>query len=442
MKAIILAAGDGSRMNNPDLPPKILLNLHGQTLLEEHLSTLSLLGVTGFIVVVGYRAESVEQFIARKRLAQRFNLRLCYNDRWPEGNASSILAAHPAVNDDRFVVVMGDHLFAPEGLHGFLNVRGDFVGVFDSAPRFINVTEATKAMSDRGHITALGKRLSAFKYVDAGLFVCSQRIFPIIEECLADQRGTFNEVKRRWISQQTLHIFDCRGAFWVDVDTPEDLEKARAHIRARLEKPRDGHVARLLNRRLSAPLSRWFVSHTSITPNQISVGAFGLTLVSAVLFCLGPGIHSAIAGVLTQLMSVIDGCDGEVARLRHMNTAYGAWLDAVLDRLADACLVAGMTYGAWQSDSAPWIWLLGFTALTGSFAVSYTEARYEGAFRQSPLFGDGLLAKRDTRLLLIMLGGVTGQLIGALGVIAFLTVTEVVRRLGVTTYQLSSQASE
>jgi len=192
-------------------------------------------------------------------------------------------------------------------------------------------------------------------------------------------------------------------------------------------------VARLLNRRLSMPLSRWLVNNTQITPNQISVGTFALTFISVTLFCFGPGIFSVIAGLLAQVVSVVNGCDGEVARLRHMSTAYGAWLDAVLDRLADALLIGGMTYGAWQSYGASWIWLVGFMALTGSFAISYTEARYEGAFRQTSSFGDGLPAKRDTRLLLIMLGGITGQLTGALSLIAFLTTAEVARRLWVTT---------
>jgi choline kinase/phosphatidylglycerophosphate synthase len=433
MQAIILAAGEGSRMNDADGPPKILLDLHGQTFLEYHLATLSSLGITSFVVVTGYRGKIVEQFIAHKGLARRFELSVVQNDRWREGNASSILAARPSVSDGRFVVAMGDHLFDPDGLRGFLKVRGDFVGVFDSAPRLVDVAEATKAMSHRGHITALGKELAEFNYVDAGIFICSQRIFPFVEECLADGLGTFNEVKRRWTTRYVLHVFDCRGTLWMDVDTPEDLEEARRQIGPKLKKPRDGPVARLLNRRLSMPVSLRLVDNTPITPNQITVGAFAFALISAALFCWGPGTMGVIAGLFAQFASILDGCDGEVARLRHRSTAYGGWLDAVLDRLADALLVGSMAYGAWQFDRSAWIWPIGFMALMGSFAVSYTEARYVGAFGRSPRFGGGLPAKRDTRLLLIMLGGVTGQFMAALGLIALLSIAEVVRRLWVTT---------
>ena len=436
MQAVILAAGEGSRMNHPEGQPKVLLDLCGQTLLEHVLSTLAAIGVTEFIVVVGYRGEEIENWIRRQRLDQRWPLTVVHNNRWPEGNASSILAARPYLKDNRFVVAMGDHLFDPLGVQGFLKVRGDFVGVFDSNPRFVDVTEATKAQSHRGHVVALGKDLTTFQYVDTGLFLCSRRIFPFIEECLAEGAGTFNEVKRRWIAKgYILHIFDCQGMFWMDVDTPEDLERAREILLTRLRKSRDGIVARGLNRRLSIPISHWLVRHTSLTPNQITIGVFGLSILAALLFSWGTGLPVVMASLLTQMASILDGCDGEVARLRHMSTPYGAWLDAVLDRWADALLIGGITLGLWRAFGQPWVWLLGFLALAGSLSISYSEARYEGAFREPSPFGDGIPAKRDTRLFLIMLGGLTGQLVLALLGIGLLTLAENIRRAVVTTLQ-------
>ncbi|MGB9777317.1 MAG: NTP transferase domain-containing protein [Anaerolineae bacterium] len=433
MQAVILAAGEGSRMNHPDGLPKVLVDIGGQTLLEHVLTALAALGVREFVIVVGYRGEEIAEWIRRHRLDQRWSIQVVPNPRWPEGNASSILAARPYLRGDRFVVAMGDHLFDPQALQGFLKVRGDFVGVFDSRPLLVDIAEATKARSHRGHVVALGKDLTDFQYVDTGLFLCSRRIFPFVEECLAGGEGTFNEVKRRWIARgHVLHIFDCQGAFWMDVDTPEDLARAREWISRRLVRPRDGVIARRLNRRISVPISRWLVRHTSLTPNQISAGVFGLTVLAALLFCGGRGSSVILAGLLAQVASILDGCDGEVARLRHMSSPFGAWLDAVLDRWGDAFLIAGMTCGAWRVLAQPWIWLLGFLALMGSFLISYSEARYEGAFREPPAFGDGIPAKRDTRLFLAMLGGLFGQLALALFFIAALSLAEMVRR-GITT---------
>ena len=430
MKAVILAAGEGRRMNNPDGPPKILLDLHGQTLLEHHLNALSSLGVTEFVIVTGHRGDSIEQYIERKGLSRRFNVCLVANDRWPEGNASSILAARACANEDRFVVVMGDHLFDPDGLRGFLKVRGEFVGVFDSAPRYVDITEATKAASRHGHVVALGRHLAEFKYVDTGMFICAPHLFPFIEKCLADGKGTFNEVKRRWTaSGNILHIFDCRGAFWMDVDTEEELAKARIVIRTRLTKPRDGWVAKYLNRPLSTRLSR-IIARTSVTPNQISLIVFSLGVLAAHFFAQGEHRLTAVGGLLAQLSSILDGVDGEVARLKYRASPYGSWLDAILDRWVDALLIFGAAYGSWKVTGAAWTWMLGFLALAGSLILSYTESRYESSFhRAMPHHKFRLPATRDVRLFLIMIGGLVYQIPLALTAIGILSTAEIVRRL-------------
>lgn len=119
-----------------------------------------------------------------------------------------------------------------------------------------------------------------------------------------------------------------------------------------------------------------------------------------------------------------------MARLREEGSSYGAWFDAVLDRMADALLIFGMTYGLYATLKAPWPWWLGFSALGGSLLVSYSESRYEGAFRIPFLWdGFGLPVKRDARLLMIMLAGLFNQVALVLLVISVLSLAEVVRRL-------------
>ena len=52
----------------------------------------------------------------------------------------------------------------------------------------------------------------------------------------------------------------------------------------------------------------------------------------------------AIGGMLAQLASIVDGCDGEIARLKHSQSEFGGWFDAVLDRYADAVLLFGLMW--------------------------------------------------------------------------------------------------
>ena len=434
MQAIILGAGDGTRLRGKGTTPKILTKVMGQTLLERTLASLAELGVTEFVLVTGYQAKKVEAYVRRKGLDRRYNLTLVYNPHWERGNAWSVLAARD-VAKDRFVVCMGDHIFDPRGLQGFLNVQGDFIGVFDSNPQYVDVDEATKADSFRGRVVRLSKSLDEFKYVDVGLFLCSSRIFPVIERCIAEGKDEWNDVKRAWIEEgHDLLIFDCRGTFWLDIDTPEELQRAEALLRQRLVKPRDGVISRYLNRPLSTRLSALLV-RTPLTPNQISLLSFFLAVLSAVAFALGEPLAMVLGGLLAQAASVIDGCDGEIARLKGLSSQYGAWFDAVLDRWADTLIILGMTWGQWSVSQRWEVWVFGFLALAASLILSYSESRYEGAFRRPlPVEGWQIPAKRDLRLFLVMLGGLLGQIPLVLIVLALLGTAEVIRRL-VSLYQ-------
>lgn len=429
MKAVILGAGDGTRLRDKGKIPKILVTVLGQTLLERTLAALSRLGLNEFVLVTGYRADLVEDFVRRKRLDQRYRLTLVHNPDWEAGNARSVLAAKDLVGE-RFVVAMGDHLFDPQGLQGFLNVGGDFIGVFDSNPGYVDVDEATKALSYRGRVVRLSKSLDEFKYVDVGLFVCSSRVFPIIERCVAGGRDEWNDVKQAWIEEgNDLLIFDCRGNFWLDIDTPEELRRAEQLLRQRLVKPRDGVVSRYLNRPLSTRLSPLLV-RTSVTPNQITVASFLMSALAGFTFALGHPLTMVLGGLLAQASSIVDGCDGEVARLKGMASAYGAWFDAVLDRWADVLILLGMAWGQFVVNHRWEIWPLGFLAVAGSVILSYTESRYESAFKRPlPVQDWQFPAKRDVRLFLVMLGGLSGQIALALGTIGLLTAAEVARRL-------------
>ena len=161
MKAVVLAAGDGSRLEGNHGKPKVLLEVAGQTLLERSLASLSQLGIQDFVVVTGYGAELVEAFIEERRLQEGYNITLVVNERWPEGNAISVLAGRDFV-DERFLVAMGDHLFDPQRMRGLLSLPGGFVGAFDSCPRYIDVAEATKAEGDLRSVEGLGKELDEF----------------------------------------------------------------------------------------------------------------------------------------------------------------------------------------------------------------------------------------------------------------------------------------
>ena len=184
-----------------------------------------------------------------------------------------------------------------------------------------------------------------------------------------------------------------------------------------MEQVYDGFVSRHLNRRISRPLAR-LLGHTPVTPNQVSIASLVVALGAFFAFVYGSPIAGAL---LAQFSSIVDGVDGDLARLKRMTSAFGGFMDSVLDRYADALIILGVTIWAAGDDNRTYVWLAGFWALAGTFAVTYTRARTDEASRL--LFDRGIAsaASRDVRLLVVMIGGLAGQGLATLLVLALLT---------------------
>lgn len=171
----------------------------------------------------------------------------------------------------------------------------------------------------------------------------------------------------------------------------------------------DGLVSRYLNRPLSRPLAR-SLRPTPLTPNQVT--AFTLLLAIATGAMVAAGWNIA-GGIAIQAVSVIDGVDGELARLRDRATRFGGVFDAVTDRYADAIILAGMTVYAVRFEDHPRPEFVGALALGAALIVSYSRARIEADLPDIAASGnlDSIfgLASRDVRLLAAAIGTVLGQ---------------------------------
>ena len=189
----------------------------------------------------------------------------------------------------------------------------------------------------------------------------------------------------------------------------------------------EGPVSRYLNRRLSEPLAR-LLAPTPVTPNQVSFLSLLVAFGALAAFATGQPIA---AGLLIQTSSVVDGVDGDLARLQGRASRFGAVFDAVLDRYADAAIVGGMTWWAWSHPefSGPQPLVVGIAALTGFLIVSYSRARLEAGGLRELLAGGALLASRDVRLLLAAIGSVVGQTYWTLVVLGSISYLVLIWRL-------------
>ena len=195
-----------------------------------------------------------------------------------------------------------------------------------------------------------------------------------------------------------------------------------------MDAQKDGLVSRYVNRRVSRPISRW-LAKTPATPNQVSVASFVMALASLGLFVSD---YSIWAGLVAQASSIVDGVDGDLARLKGMTTRFGGFFDAVLDRYADVAILVGLAYWSLEFEDrgpAELLAAVSLLAVAGTFMVSYTRARAEVSFGGGFLGPAGSLASRDARLLLIGVGAVLGQGLATLILLAALTNAVVVWRI-------------
>lgn len=169
---------------------------------------------------------------------------------------------------------------------------------------------------------------------------------------------------------------------WHDIDTLEEVPEAERKLLATVGKETDGPISRHINRPISKALSRLLVN-TPMTPDQISVGALTISLLSAALAALGGYLPFLLSGILFQMASVLDGTDGEVAKLTFRTSRRGEWIDTVCDQVSYVAFVAGLIVGVYRSPLPDFYFLIGILGLVSAslsmMAISFYLLRRKGS---------------------------------------------------------------
>ncbi len=152
------------------------------------------------------------------------------------------------------------------------------------------------------------------------------------------------------------------GEFVVATADAAGRRQAEDLLFAALLKATDGIISRSINRKISLRVTRTLLE-TGITPNQMTIlaalcGVLGIGLVA------WGGIGWLVPGaVLLQVQSILDGCDGELSRLKYIRSRLGEWLDQVLDDIVNLGFFWVTAWVLWREGSmlAGWIGVIGVT---------------------------------------------------------------------------------
>jgi len=175
---------------------------------------------------------------------------------------------------------------------------------------------------------------------------------------------------------------------------------------------------------IAAPLGQIAVwlERTGISPNALTLIGFFLTVVVAVV--LGTG-QLLWGGLLLIFAALFDTLDGALARHAGKTTIFGAFLDSVMDRFSESVtLVALIWYFSGQADGRTPVILLAVT-IVGSLMVSYTRARAEAVNIECK---EGFF-QRTERIIVLILGLVTGWMLPVLWILAIFTNITAVQRI-------------
>lgn len=163
----------------------------------------------------------------------------------------------------------------------------------------------------------------------------------------------------------------------------DDLKRAERHLMRGLRKKTDGFTSRFFARPISLQISRRLAPR-GVSPNQMTFVSMLVGLAAAPFFLWSNPEIQVIGGLLFVLHSVLDGCDGELARLTYRESRFGGLFDFFSDNLVHVAIFACMALGWSVQISADWPLYFGAGAVlgaAGSTAVVYwlTLRRKSGA---------------------------------------------------------------
>ena len=232
-----------------------------------------------------------------------------------------------------------------------------------------------------------------------------------------------------------------RAGAWEYITDGNQIDEIEVRFLRGSGKSQDGFVSRYLNRPLSRMVTRLLLRFPT-TPNAWTLFIFPIPVIASLILLNGTYWAFFWGLVLFQVFSVLDGCDGELARAKFLESERGRQLDDICDVLSNVLLVVGLGFGLGRpaNPAGRWVWVYAVEGLIAAVLIGvneyYLAARNSGVSegKAEPLggavyprhralversgilfFGEKFaswliqLTKRDVAMLLFLFLAVVGQ---------------------------------
>ncbi len=322
------------------------------------------IGVKRFVIVINENDTYLDAYIKKKKLDEIFVFDVV---RVQNNNDATPLIEGLKKTKWPAIVTFGDHLIDYRGFkEGLSNSTTLFI---DSKVKGCDTENATKVIVENNKIKEIGIDIKDGKVFTDVLLLDRKTIEHILT---LNQLQSIFEFIKQGLASTDVQLFDIDGTLWCHNRSKKAFKNAKSLLlkqTTKIEGELVGEYNRRISRRLTAVLSR-----TNITPNQVSLMNFILGIFAAIILLIPTDtyfnliitktpITFVIAGILTYFFNVIDGSDGELARLKFMASEQGALIDSVYDRFGEFFLIWAMAYGTYiQGKTDTLLRLIGYVS--------------------------------------------------------------------------------
>ena len=428
--AVILAAGKGERISNTDeFVAKPLIKIFDASLIERSIKNLiNNLNVKKIYIVTGFNHEEINDHLVKLKNKLSLNVEVVFAKNWEKGNGASFLAILDKMNHQQFYLLMADHLFNNEFYNAISKYKMNnksYLIISRTLSSLNDFNDATKVNVVDDKINDIGKSINDNNAFDTGFFILNSDEFNNVNKLSVREKLSLSEVIQELVQQKKLYFIEVPEDSWFDIDTSQDLTKAKNYLlNNSSSKINDGSISKYINR----PISQWMTSKIidyPLTPNQISIAVFFISVFSGLIISIEGYFFLLLGALLAQLSSILDGCDGEIARLKLLESKFGGWFDRVLDRYSDLFILMGLTFHTYFIHSTLTVFFIGFIAVGGKIILSYTAYVYDSKVSAHENFRIG----RDLIIFIILIGALFNIPYITLVVLALIVNVEVCKRL-------------
>ncbi len=428
--AVILAAGKGERISNTDgFVAKPLIKIFDVSLIERSIKNLiNNLNIKKIYIVTGFNHNEINNHLVKLQNKFSLNIEAVFAKDWEKGNGASFLAILDKIKHEQFYLLMVDHLFNDEFYKTILKYKinnKSCLIISRTLSSLNDFNDATKVKVGGEKINDIGKSIKDSNAFDTGFFILNSSEFNNVSKLSVRKKLSLTEVIQELVQQKKLYFIEVSEDSWFDIDTNQDLLKAKNYLLNNSNsKINDGSISKYINR----PISKWITSKITgypLTPNQISIVVFFVSMLSGLIISMEGYFFLLLGALLAQLSSILDGCDGEIARLKLLKSKFGGWFDQVLDRYSDLFIFTGLTFHTYFIHKTLTVFFIGFIVVGGKIISSYTAYVYDSvdSTRNSIRIG------RDLIIFIILIGAVLNIPYITLVVLAFIMNADVCKRL-------------